>query len=350
MISSIRLQDFRSYHNDAFEFEESVNIVVGPNACGKTNLLEAVLVFCLGRSYRVKDLDLISFNKPWARLEGSADGHTRTVKLRQDKSPTKEFDIDGKRYLRLSPNTRVPIVLFEPNHLQLLTSSPDLRRTYLDDLLEQTISQYSGIKRRYLRSLAQRNALLKKPPINIKEALFPWNIRISQLAGQIVKFRSELVDTLNEVVPSIYKDLSGGDTKVSLAYKSQLAVNDYESHHLSSLDKSLDDDIRSGFTSYGPHRDDFSFIYNQHSAGLTASRGEMRTGVLALKIAEIDIIKNSLDKNPIFLLDDVFSELDGHRRHALTSRLEGIQSLITTTDADIVINELAGRCNVLAIN
>jgi DNA replication and repair protein RecF len=350
MISSIRLQDFRSYHNDAFEFEDSVNIIVGPNACGKTNLLEAVLVFCRGGSYRAKDIELISFDKPWARLEGSADGHSRTVKIRQDKSPAKEFDIDGKRYLRLSANTRIPIVLFEPNHLQLLTGSKELRRTYLDDLLEQVVGEYSGIKRKYLRSLAQRNALLKTGGNNIKDTLFPWNIRISQLAGQIVKYRSELVSSLNEVLPAIYDDLAGSKTKVSLKYKPQLPIKDYESHHLSSLDRSLDDDLRSGFTSYGPHRDDFSFIYDSHIASLTASRGEMRTGVLALKIAEIEIIQKTLDKTPVFLLDDVFSELDGHRRHALTQRLTGIQSFITTTDADIVINELAGRCNVLALN
>ncbi|HEY4963506.1 MAG TPA: DNA replication and repair protein RecF [Candidatus Saccharimonadales bacterium] len=349
MISSIRLQDFRSYHNDAFEFEDSVNIVVGPNACGKTNLLEAILVLCRGSSYRAKDIELISFDKPWARLEGTSDGHPRIVKLKQDKNPTKEFEIDGKKYLRLSASTRSPVVLFEPNHLQLLTGSPELRRNYLDDLLEQIVSGYSGVKRRYLRSLAQRNALLKTPGNNVKDILFPWNIRISQLAGQIVKYRSELVDSLNEILPSIYDDLAGSTTKVELVYKPQLPVKDYESHHLSSLDKSVEDDLRSGFTSYGPHRDDFNFIYNSHQANLSASRGEMRTGVLALKIAEIDIIKKTINKNPVFLLDDVFSELDGHRRHALTQRLGGIQSFITTTDADIVINELASRCNVLAL-
>lgn len=351
MISSIRLQYFRSYKDAAFEFEKDVNIIVGPNACGKTNLLEAILVLSKGSSYRAKDNELLSFNERWSRLEMVEEGHLRVLKLQLDQFPLKTFDIDGKIYKRLGINSRISVVLFEPNHLLLLTGSKDLRRSFLDDLLEQINEDYSTSKRHYQKALAQRNSLLKTVYKNgSKDQLFPWNIRLSQLAGNIVKNRSIIVEKINLIIQDIYSDLADGNKEVKIIYKPQLPVNNYESHHLNKLESLVDDDIRSGFTAYGPHRDDFVLTYNGIPANLVASRGEMRTGVLALKLSEIEIIEKELGKKAIFLLDDVFSELDGHRRHALIKRLRNIQSFITTTDADIVIKELAEKFNVIAIN
>jgi DNA replication and repair protein RecF len=349
MISSIRLQSFRSYSDEAFEFESGVNIIVGPNACGKTSLLEAVLVACRGGSYRVKDVDLVQFNKPWARLNIETDGHSRIIKIHSGAISNKTFEIDGKQYKRLLSNNKLPVVLFEPNHLQLLNGSPDGRRAYMDDFLDQLVPDYGSLLRKYSRTLAQRNSLLKSPSRNKKEELFPWNIRLSQLAGQIVRHRGDLVDRINNTLPETYAELSGGDTKVRANYKPQLETKDYESKHLEKLESSLELDLSSGYTKYGPHRDDFMLDYNDHSAPLFASRGEMRTGVLALKITELEVIESDTGRVPVFLLDDVFSELDGHRRHALTDRLKLGQTFITTTDADIAMKQFAGRCNVVAL-
>ena len=324
--------------------------MVGPNASGKTNLLEAILVLARGSSYRARDIDLIKFQKPWARLEGLYDGHSRVLKLQKDKIPLKAFDIDGKAYNRLTHANRLPIVLFEPNHLQLLSGSPERRRSYLDDFLEQLVAEYGPLQRKYVRVLAQRNALLKQTGHHNSEQLFPWNIRLSQLAGQLVKHRNQLVNKINQNLATIYSELSGSDVKLSIQYKPQLPVDGFESHHLQKLEKNLGDDINSGFTAFGPHRDDFSLLYNNHPAAVAASRGEMRTGILALKITELEVVEEQTGHTPIFLLDDVFSELDGHRRRALSEKLEAGQSFITTTDADVAIKQLAGRCNVIALN
>jgi DNA replication and repair protein RecF len=350
MISNIRLQNFRSYIDDGFEFEAGINVIVGPNAHGKTNLLEAVLVLFRGSSFRAKDIELISYNKPWGRIEGVVSGHQRVVKLQQDNKPTKTVDVDGKQFSRITSSVKLPIVLFEPSMLSLLSGSPEQRRNYLDDLLEQIEPGYSVIKRKYLRVLGQRNSLLKNHNRPSLEQLFPWNIRLSQLAGQIIEARINLCQKINKQLPQVYADLAGGNVITAILYKSQLPNIDYETHHLKQLENNLDNDIRSGFTSHGPHRDDFIFLYNDHPTSLYASRGEMRTAVLALKILELDIIEKELDTKPVLLLDDVFSELDGHRRRALITRLSGHQAFITTTDADVVLHELNNKCNIIALN
>jgi DNA replication and repair protein RecF len=340
MIKSIRLQNFRSYTNKSFSFSDQANIIIGPNTAGKTNLLEAILVSRLGTSYRAHDIDLIAFNKDWARIDSNDGDQLRTVKIEKQKLPIKSFDINGHIYKRLSANTRVPVVIFEPNHLRLLSGSPERRRAYLDDFIEQIDGLHGTTLRKFNRALAQRNSLLKSPHKPSTNALFPWNIRISQLGGQLVKARVELVGHINTLLPSIYNSLSSDKVKTHLVYRSQLSTRDYESHYLKKLETELDEDLRTGFTSIGPHRDDFDFMFNDHTSTNYASRGELRTAILTLKITELETIKSRVDTRPVILLDDVYSELDNSRRSALTAYLKDNQSFITTTDADTVKNQL----------
>src|SRR5579875_569645 len=161
MFSSTRLQHFRSYKDGSFEFQPNVNIIVGPNGSGKTNLLEALLVSATGSSYRARDVDLIQFEQAWGRIDTVLSNQLeRTTKLRRE-PPSKQYEFAGKPLRRLNFAQKLPIVLFEPDHLQLLTGSPELRRNYLDDLLEQADPSFGAIRRHYRRSLQQRNALLK---------------------------------------------------------------------------------------------------------------------------------------------------------------------------------------------
>lgn len=350
MITDIRLQTFRSYKDASFEVSGGVNIVVGPNASGKTNLLEAVLVLCKGSSYRAKDQELIFFKKPWARLDAHmTDNSLRTVKIVRDPGPSKTFEIADKKYKRLSLNLSLPVVLFEPNHLQLMTGGPERRRNYLDELLEQTTAGYSTVLRQYKRALAQRNSLLKQNSGFKDELIFPWNIKLSHLAGQIVRERNNLVDEINKLLPSIYKDLSKSKTSVKMSYLGSWQPGVYETKLLNKLESSLKLDRLKGFTSSGPHREDFVITFDDHPASETASRGETRTAVLALKIIELKIIESAREQTPLLLLDDVFSELDGKRRHALTDYLNEYQTFITTTDADLVVKNFARKCNVIAL-
>ena len=351
MIADIRLQNFRSYKDESFEFSPGVNIIVGPNASGKTNLLEALLIISKGSSYRAKDNELIKYNKPWTRLDSRLTNNSiRTVKIISGETRTKSFEIDKKPFIRLSLNNSLPVVVFEPNDLQLVSGGPERRRNYIDDLLEQTVLGYGKLRRDYKRTLAQRNALLKKPSLNISTQIFPWDVRLSELAGQIVKARTDLALLLQKDTPSLYIELSKTKTKLSLDYDAQWPTSNYSTNLLKKLSSSLDTDMLRGFTGSGPHREDLIIKFDGHDAQETASRGETRTAVLAMKIIELQIIEKARETTPILLLDDVFSELDGARRRALTEHLSSYQTFITTTDADIVQHHFTDQANIIALN
>lgn len=337
MLTSLRLQNFRSYVDASFEFSERVNIIVGPNGSGKTNLLEAVQVLAVGSSYRVSDAELIRHDAPWARLDATlGDDSIRTLKIISQPRLTKTFEIQEKPYSRLPQQQTIPIVLFEPNHLQLLHGAPELRRGYLDDILEQTKPGYAGFRRNYRRVLSQRNALLKRGHPNTSE-IFPWNLRLSELGAVLARARSELVADLRPKLADLYKTLAKTDVGITISYEPQFPITSYETAMLGKLESALSYDVARGFTAYGPHREDVVLDFNGYVASEVASRGETRTVVLALKILELERIEQVRGITPILLLDDVFSELDGARRRALTTYLQTHQTFLTTTDADVVI-------------
>lgn len=349
MISDIRLQHVRSYKDAFFELDPAVNIIIGPNASGKTNLLESVLVAARGSSYKAKDVELVQFGSAWGRIDASTPNGRRTVKITVDPASGKSFEIDDQKLTRLHPSKTLPTVLFEPNHLLLLSGSPDLRRTFLDDLIEQSEAGFGSIRRHYRRVLSQRNSLLKKQPQDIEQQLFVWNLRLSELGGQIAKRRQALIERFNAAIPDLYVRLAGRDNTIELSYASRFAVGQYESQLLKKLESSLELDILRGFTAYGPHRDDITFTIDGHPMSESASRGETRTLVLALKILELQLLAEVRDTQPLLLLDDVFSELDAKRRHALTQYVQQYQTFITTTDADIFSKEFMRSAKTITL-
>ena len=350
-IDVIRLQNFRSYEDESFEFEYGVNIVVGPNASGKTNLLEAILVLARGGSYKAHDADLVRFNKPWARLDGYFGKQSRLAKLvlRNDKAD-KSFLINDKPYRRLSLERTVPIVFFEPNNLRLITRGPDQRREYIDELLERSLPGFKALAANYRRALAQRNALLKYHPTQGAKQLFAWDVRLSELGGKIAAARQQLVDQINKNLSKNYNQIAHSRISARLNYNSHFPAEAYASKMLSKLSASSQSDFDRGFTAYGPHREDISFSLNKKLVGQTASRGETRSLMLALKIFELDLIEKTRGQKPILLLDDVFSELDGARRRSLVSYLKKYQTIITTTDADAVIEYFGNKHKMIALS
>jgi DNA replication and repair protein RecF len=296
-------------------------------------------VLARGGSYRVNDVDLLQFGAPWFRL----DAHTepgdglRTVKLVTEPRQVKSYEIDEKNYQRLTTQHMLPVVLFEPNHLQLLHGSPSLRRDYLDDILEQTNPGFSSFRRNYRRILAQRNALLKRPNRPSVQELFPWNLRLSELGATITRARAALCEELAHQLDDVYKKISQVTTDVHIVYQPKFTLESYESQLLNKLETHLHEDAVRGFTAYGPHREDFMVTFDERPADEFASRGETRTAILALKIIELQLLERLRDQTPLLLLDDVFSELDGARRRALTEFLQTYQTFLTTTDADVVV-------------
>jgi len=349
MIIDLHLQNFRSYKDAAFEFSPGVNIIVGPNASGKTNLLEALLIIATGRPYRGNYNDAVQFDKPWARLEAHSPKGERVVKLEViETGVRKRFNIDGQNFIRLALNRTLPVVLFEPEHLQLLSGKPELRRNFLDDSLEQFIPGFTQLRRDYRRALSQRNHLLKTGP-STSSQLFAWNIRLSEIGGQVVKHRLELIKDINESISKLYQKLTSSRIRVLVEYLPTCSVTNYGSDLLNKLERHTDLDYARGFTAHGPHRDDIKVLLGGHSAQQAASRGEARSLLLTLKMLEVQRLEEQREQKPILLLDDVFSELDGSRRHALTTLLKDYQTFITTTDADLVVHNFAQKCNIIPL-
>lgn len=345
-ISDLRLQGFRSYNDTTLEFGSGVNIIVGPNASGKTNLLEAILVLCRGSSYRGSDQELVMHGKDWARLDGHVSEHTRTIKLTlKNDIIKKEHNIDGTIFKRLPGLRTVPAVVFEPSHLQLLTTTPELRRNFLDDLLEQTVPGFSETRRNYRRALAQRNSLLKQTFTH--DQLFVWNVRLSELGGLIATERMRFIEKHSKELTKLYNKLAGKRVKSAMTYETKLQKDAYSSALLKALESRTEVDKERGFTTVGPHRDDLGIYLGGYTLASSASRGETRTILLALKLLELQVLETTRDTKPILLLDDVFGELDGARRLALTEYLKTHQTFITTTDADIVVQHFLDKCTII---
>lgn len=347
MVSSLRLQNFRSYKDEAFEFDKGINIIVGPNAIGKTNLIEAIVFILKGSSFRVKDIDLIKDKEDFLRLEVNIGPEERFVVInKEDEKTNKTFKLNDKNYKRLTKNHTYPIVLFEPNHLNLFILNKEYRRKFLDDLVSIIEPEHPKLLSQYNRALIQRNNLLKKGQLR---NLFPWNLRLSQLSGQIIKNRTALIKEINPKIGKIYQKLSDSNQKIVISYESNIDLNNYETRFLDYLENYAWEDQQVGYTQKGIHRDDFSVAIDTRNTSKKASRGEQRSIILALKIAEKLILEDYQDKKVVFILDDVFSELDGQRRKFLLDEIKNNQSFITTTDADMVVNHLDDSYKIIAL-
>ncbi|HSW79682.1 MAG TPA: hypothetical protein VLG47_02795, partial [Candidatus Saccharimonadales bacterium] len=199
------------------------------------------------------------------------------------------------------------------------------------------------------RALSQRNALLKRGYTVAKPQIFVWNLRLSELGGKIAAERTALIEKFTGNATETYRSLTNSKSEVFMRYRSPFPADQYESGLLKKLESNLERDCLIGYTTIGPHRDDLLVELNGKPAESSASRGETRSLVLMLKKMELQMLETLHGSSPLFLLDDVFSELDGKRRHAITEHLQQYQTFITTTDADIVVKNFTKSSNVIAL-
>jgi DNA replication and repair protein RecF len=345
------LRHFRSYTDYVVEFDQGVNIVVGPNGSGKTNLLEALYVLSTGSSFRGQDRDLLKRGEEWFRLEGYVGDDQRVMTYRvSGETVEKQYVLDGTKRARLTHQQRVPVVLFEPDHLRLLRESPAKRRDFLDHLLIKLHPDISWTKHQFERVLTQRNAMLKRrlPPAMLEDQLFAWDLKFAELAEQLVAKRQQLIERLNAEATSVYSTIARQPHTVAIAYHGTVPSEDYRAGLLKLLSARLPRDVERGFTGVGPHRDDFMIYLDDAPAASSASRGEMRSLLLTLKIIELRLLSEQADTTPLLLLDDVFSELDAARRQALAELAKTYQTLITTTDADAIIEHFLEGYKIIA--
>lgn len=341
-LHDITLRNFRSYTEASFEFEDGVNIIIGPNASGKTNLLEAIHCICFGKGFKSSDSGLIKHNEAWLRLESRTGSNERSFTLEKDINSfktKKQNIINGKKISRLGFENIIPVVVFQPDDLRLTTGSPERRRKYIDKLLIQIIPTYKTDLLAYERILKQRNKALKTSSINTSQ-MFAWNIQLVEKGTKISKNRQSIIEIINKNISDIYSDVADKNNSINIEYSSNISLTNYNENFLSLLEKNSYYDRETGNTSVGPHRDDIIVKLNSRPIKDIGSRGENRTLLLALKNIELELIEKSHNKKPILLLDDVFSELDGLRRKKLTNYIKNKQSILTTTDADLIQKSL----------
>jgi len=341
LIERVSLHNVRSYGLSGFDFDPGVTLILGPNGSGKTTILEAVYLLMRGTSFRGRDRDVIPYEQDTAELKLELrDLPIRRVRLSStpDGKLQKSFVVAKSGSARLSAKDKLPVVLFEPDELRLLSSSPQRRRDFIDGIIARLSPTYSTVVSRFSRSLLQRNELLKQREAmsddDWQNHLFAWDVKFAELSSSIIKARTNFILHANDHLPRIYSQLAGSDHAVSARYLTPFDTVDetLQQKLLRRLEATRDSDSARGFTSVGPHRDDIELSLDSHPAAESASRGEMRTIMLAFKLLEVELQEHHSGQKPLILLDDVFSELDSNREQALIRTLAPYQTIITATD------------------
>ncbi len=332
-ITSLTVQNFRTHESFSLQVSPNVTLITGKNGSGKTSLIEALYIALQGTSFKGSDNDVLQRDQPWWRIVVHfADDTKRVVKFDPSRpSGKKQFVIDQKTSYRLPIKEKYPVVLFEPDDLRLLHGSPTRRRQFIDHFISQLDPLYSTTLRKYDRALKQRNNLLKKPDTTPDE-LFVWDVALSEYGSYIIEQRVQSIEQINSRLNEAYNAIAQSDDYVSIHYSHTL-IGATKQKMLNELHASSQRDSYLGYTSIGPHRHDVVFRYNNSPALTVASRGEVRSVVLALKFLEVEIIERLTGKKPIVLLDDVFSELDESRQAALMRNGLDTQLIIATTNS-----------------
>lgn len=329
IIKEVRLRNFRCYDEFRLDCDKDKTLIVGENGCGKTSVLEAIYLALCGKSFKGNDKEIVKRGRDFYRVDILMNDEKKVI-VKYD-GVKRCFEIDGKKYLRLPKKNRYPIVLFEPDNLHLLGTSPLKRRDYFDVLIKQIDEKYRVMINKYTKALQQRNDLLKKDGIK-QEELFSWNVMCANYGCEIAKKRKKTVDYLNEYMTDYYRNIAHNDDECWIEYIG-IDSNKDENWYMNELMRCFEKDKILGYTGFGIHRDDYEFKFNNKKADGSASRGEIRSMILALKFIEAMILEKELRKKPLVLLDDIFSELDEARQKHLVKNFEEYQVIITSTSA-----------------
>lgn len=351
-IKSLQLTNWRNHTKYSFDFGD-VTILVGPNASGKTNFLEAIYYLACGRSFRTKDENLVGWETDFSRILGNVekDGQVEEllVVLENGGRLTKTVKIKEQKVASSKLLGHLNCVLFTPEEIELIYTLPEARRRYLNLIISQSDINYVHNLIHFRRTLEHRNALLKKIFLgNAKEnELEVWDGKLAEYASFIAEKRSEYIKSVNKYIPKHYENLSGKKQKLEIIYKPSIPETEGWAGIVTRLAERRATDILSRVTSIGPHRDDITFTMDGRNVIEFASRGEFRTVILALKLAEVDYLKEKTGETPVLLLDDVFSELDESRRDLLSQIFTRQQTIVTTTDLDHVSKNIIKTAKVV---
>lgn len=337
---NVTLENFRNYGSMTLDFDPKLNLFLGQNAQGKTNLLESLFIMGLGKSFRTNnDKEMIAFGADWARakaLVADDSGRETSIEITYSKEG-KVIKVDGiklDRTVDLLEN--VYEVIFSPDDLKIIKDGPDNRRRFLDRELCQIKPVYYSDLGSYKKVLKQRNMLLRQNCSDM--ALFEvFDESLADYGTRLVEERHVFVQRIEEISKKIHRDISGGKEELFVSYETKISLDpsmsraERKEEYKNLLKKNFESDLYKGYTGFGPHKDDLKIEIDGIDIRLYGSQGQQRTASLSLKLAEIGLIKSETGKNAVLLLDDVLSELDQSRQRYLIESMSDVQIFITAT-------------------
>jgi len=339
-IKTIKLTNFRNYVQQEIIFGNDINIIYGDNAQGKTNIIEAIFLCSLGKSFRTnKEKELININssanneQPICQIEILAEKKDREISIKYKQLEKKEFHINGIKISKMSEILgNIYCVLFTPEDISIFKNEPNKRRRFLNIMISQLRPAYVHSLNQYNKVLEQRNIYLKQIKFEGKseEILDIWDEQLVALGTKVYNYRKEFVEKINEKIKQIHLNTTNNEENIEITYKSNIESPE---KYLEKLKRKREVDIQKGNTGTGIHRDDFETTINNKEVAIYSSQGQKRTAIISLKLAEAEVIYEEKEEYPIILLDDFMSELDKKRIQGFLENIKNNQVLITGTDS-----------------
>ena len=338
-ITKIKLENFRNYTNQEISFNKGINVIYGDNAQGKTNILEAVFLCSMGKSFRTnKDKELIKLSEDFAKINIEYEKSDRKGKIEYIISNKKIISIKGVKIKKLSELLgNINSIIFSPDDMEILKDGPQKRRKFLNMLISQLRPRYLFNLNDYNKTLEQRNNYLRqiKYENKPKNMIDIWNEKLANHAQIIYEYRREFVDKILKKIVDIHKNITNNSEEIKINY-----ISDFKNkeEYIRKLNEKLNKDIERGYTSTGIHKDDFEVYINGKNINLYGSQGQFRTAILSLKLSELYVIYDEIGEYPILLLDDFMSELDEKRRKKFVENITDAQVILTGTHKLILEN------------
>ena len=343
-ITRAKLNHFRNYTQCDFTPCPGVNVLLGDNGQGKTNLLEALYLCCTGRSHRTRqDRELIRWDADFASVYAQAEKNdgSHEVEVILPAMGKRKIKIAGREAARSGELMgHITGVLFSPEDLRTVKDGPAERRRMIDMTLAQLRPAYYYALQRYNRALKQRGEVLRACSVNpsLFSTLEMWDEQLAAAGSDLMRHRRAYIEKLSAAAEATYAEIADGREKLQVRYQPSVAAGDDVPAIMDALLAVRETDVRRMTTSVGPHRDEVLLTIDGREVRSFGSQGQQRTAALSLRLSELSVMRDEMGEWPILMLDDVMSELDPHRRRQLIARLEGIQTIVTCTDID----DLAG--------
>lgn len=339
-VNSLKLVNYRNYESLLIEFNKNINLILGKNGQGKTNIVESLTLMSIGKSFRTnRDKELIRFGSEnlYTACLFTRNGIDKKIEIMitKDKKGIKINGVSIKSIQELLGNLNV--VVFSPEDLRLIKDGPKERRNFIDKEISQIMPRYYNLLTSYNKVINQRNRLLKSQRVD-SNLLDVYDQGLVNFGGEIYSIRTKFIDKLSDISNKLHKDLTSDKENLTIKYKNQLGIDqkstleDIRKKMLEKLEESKQQDLLNRNTKVGPHKDDLAIFINDVDVRLYGSQGQQRTASISLKLSEIELIKRELGDYPILILDDVFSELDQNRQKMLVEKLGDIQMFVTSAD------------------